>query len=315
MMAAPEPLKVFCRKCHAKLDVSELEPFAYFPCPGCGTRLRVPKRFDRYLLEKICGYGGMSKVYRAIEPELARRVAVKILNPESEANDGGKRFLAEARLVARVNHPGIIPIYNCGIYEEQPFLVMRYMEAGSLEQRLKDGTLPDIRQIAAWLRNIVEGLDFALRQEKIVHHDVKPGNILISAENEAKLGDFDLADVRDEGDSLTLCDGWGSPAYVSPERLLYGGEDYRGDIFSMGVTIYELMSGGVAPFGITGEPQELLDRRSEGVVRTLAELNPGVTPEFSALTGRMMSYAPEDRPTYAEVIAGLKQCSGEIPLE
>ena len=149
-----------------------------------------------------------------------------------------------------------------------------------------------------------------MRREKIVHHDVKPGNILISAENEAKLGDFDLADVRDEGDSLTLCDGWGSPAYVSPERLLYGGEDFRGDIFSMGVTIYELMSG-VSPFGITGEPEELLDRRSAGVARSLAELNPEVTPELSSLAGRMMSYAPEDRPDYAEVIACLKQFSEE----
>ena len=309
-MAAPEPLKVYCRGCHAKLDVSELEPFSYFPCPECGTRLRVPKRFDRYLLEKICGYGGMSTVYRAIEPELARRVAVKILNPESEANDGGKRFLAEARLVARVNHPGIIPIYNCGVNEARPFLVMRYMESGCLEQWQKEERLPGVRQIAAWLRNVTEGLDFALRREKIVHHDVKPGNILISAENEAKLGDFDLADVRDEGDSLTLCDGWGSPAYVSPERLLYGGEDFRGDIFSMGVTNYELMSG-VSPFGITGEPEELLDRRSAGVARSLAELNPEVTPELSSLAGRMMSYAPEDRPDYAEVIACLKQFSEE----
>lgn len=308
-MADPEPVKVFCRGCHAKLDVSDLEPFSYFPCPECGTRLRVPKRFDRYLLEKICGYGGMSKVYRAIEPELARRVAVKILNPDSEANDGGARFLAEARLVARVNHPGIIPIYNCGVYEEQAFLVMRYMESGSLEQWLKEGRLPDVRQIALWLLKVTEGLEFALRREKIVHHDVKPGNILISAENEAKLGDFDLADVRDEGDSLTLCDGWGSPAYVSPERLLYGGEDFRGDIFSMGVTIYELMSG-VPPFGVTGEPEELLDRRLEGVARPLAELNPEVSPELSALVGRMMSYAPEDRPEYGEVIAGLKQFSG-----
>ena len=310
-MAEPEPVKVFCRGCHAKLDVSDLEPFSFFPCPDCGTRLRVPKRFDRYLLEKICGYGGMSKVYRAIEPDLARRVAVKILNPDCPDREKvAERFLGEAQLVARLNHPGVIPIYNCGVYEARPFLVMRYMESGCLEQWQKEERLPGVRQIAAWLRNVTEGLDFALRREKIVHHDVKPGNILISAENEAKLGDFDLADVRDEGDSLTLCDGWGSPAYVSPERLLYGGEDFRGDIFSMGVTIYELMSG-VSPFGITGEPEELLDRRSAGVARSLAELNPEVTPELSSLAGRMMSYAPEDRPDYAEVIACLKQFSEE----
>ena len=94
-MAAPEPLKVYCRGCHAKLDVSELEPFSYFPCPECGTRLRVPKRFDRYLLEKICGYGGMSTVYRAIEPELARRVGC----PKG------------SRAVGQANHRNPLPIF------------------------------------------------------------------------------------------------------------------------------------------------------------------------------------------------------------
>ncbi len=304
-----EPVKVICRGCHIKLDVSDFEPFTFVFCPECGTRLRVPERFERYLLEKVCGYGGMSTVYRAIEPDLARRVAVKILNPECEKGDGGQVFIAEARLVAKVNHPGIIPIYNSGSFEGRSFLAMQFMDAGSLERRLSEETYARPHQTAVWLLRIMEGLDYALTRERIVHHDVKPGNILLTAAGEAKLGDFDLADVRDTGDHLTLCDGWGSPGYVSPERLLYGGEDYRGDIFSFGVTIYEMMSG-VLPFGVHGEPEELLERRAESRYRQLWELNPLVSQELSDLVSRMLSYAPESRPEYTEAIDLLRNFAG-----
>ena len=304
-MAERDAIKVFCRNCHAKLDVTDLEPFSHVECPECGTVLRVPKRFDRYLLEKVCGIGGMSKVYRALEPELARRVAVKILNEESEENDGGRRFLEEAKLVAKINHPGVIPIYNCGVAEGRPFLVMRYMENGSVGELLRRDGLADVSMTAGWMANIAEGLEFALRQQSVVHHDIKPGNILLTSEWEAKLGDFDLADVRETGDALTLCDGWASPGYVSPERLLYGGEDYRGDIFSLGVTIYEAMTK-LVPFGVKGTPEELLDRRANPHYPELCKVNKQVTPEFSALVGRMLSYLPEQRPEYREIIAGLK---------
>ncbi len=310
-MAEVQPIKVFCRKCHAKLDVTDLEPFSQVACPDCGTLLRVPLRFERYLLEKVCGIGGMSRVYRAIEPDLARRVAVKIENSDFAEADGGRCFLEEAKLVAKINHPGVIPIYNCGVYDGQPFLAMRYMERGSLEQRLRAGMMPeDVSVTLGWIAVVAEGLEFALR-ERIVHHDVKPGNILMTASDEPKLGDFDLADVRDTGDSLTLCDGWGSPGYVSPERLLYGGEDFHGDVFSLGVTIYELLTGKM-PFGVRGTPEELLERRREGLYPRLSELEPRCPAEVSALVDRMLSYVQEQRPEYPEIIAVLRGAAKNV---
>ncbi len=305
-MANHDPVKVFCRHCHAKLDVTDLEPFSHVPCPECGTRLRVPKRFDRYLLEKICGIGGMSKVYRALEPELARRVAVKILNEECcKDHNVEKHFLEEARQVAQLNHPGVIPIYNCGVIEEQAFLAMRYMENGSVEDLLhQEGMIP-VPMVASWICNIAMGLEYALREKNIVHHDIKPGNILLTAEAEAKLGDFDLADVRETGDALTQCDGWASPGYVSPERLLYGGEDFRGDIFSLGVTLYEMLTKKM-PFGVRGTPEELLERRSNPRFPTVQSLNPMVSESLSQLVERMLAYQPDDRPQYPEVIKILK---------
>ncbi len=311
------PVKVFCRNCHAKLDLSMFEPFSFVDCPECGTQLRVPERFDRYLLEKVCGIGGMSRVFRAIEPELARRVAVKILNADTEAEEAA-RFLDEAKIVAKINHPGVIPVYHCGSYHGKKFLAMRFMENGSLEQLIKSAEQPpEPIMVCRWILAVAEGLEFAFRQEKLVHHDIKPGNILLTAENEAKLGDFDLADTREAGDMTTLCYGWGSPGYVSPERLLYGGEDHLGDIFSLGVTLYELLTQEL-PFGIKGEPEELLELRSTGMYRKLSEIRPDLPGILTELVAQMLTYVPEGRPEYPELIETLRECillleNGEEP--
>ncbi len=295
------PIKLFCRSCAQKVDVSELKPFSLIPCPNCGTTLRVPKRFDRYLLEKLCGIGGMSKVYRAIDPDLARRVAVKILNSEFTAEyHGCEQFIYEAKLVARISHPGVIPIYDCGVYDEQPFLVMRYMERGSLEAMLKSQTMPDVSVVCAWLTTITEGLAAALKLD-IIHHDIKPGNILIADTGEAGLGDFDLADVRDSVESFLTATGWASPAYVSPERLTDGHEDFQGDIFSLGVTAYELVTGQL-PFDTQGETEDLVKRRRHPFYTEAHLLNPAISPRFSDLLNRMMSFDPAKRPLYPEII-------------
>lgn len=296
-----QPIKLFCRGCGEKLDVTLLEPFSHVPCPNCGLSLRVPKRFDRYLLEKLCGIGGMSKVYRAIDPDLARRVAIKILDPEFNAECRGcEQFIYEAKLVARVNHPGIIPIYDCGVYENEPFLVMRYMERGSLEAMLKSRTMPDLAITCGWLHTIADGLQAALKFD-IIHHDIKPGNILISDTGEAGLGDFDLADVRDSVESLLCATGWASPAYVSPERLQDGHEDYQGDIFSLGVTAYELVTGQI-PFDTNGETEDLIKRRRHPFFTEAHLLNPAVSRRFSDLLNRMMRFDPATRPDYPEIV-------------
>lgn len=298
-----EPIKVYCRGCKSKLDLSDLEPFSRVPCPVCGTMLRVPLRFNRYLLEKLCGEGGMSRVYRAIEPHLARRVAVKILNSrDDDVQAEVEHFLEEAKVISRLSHPGIIPVYNCGIENGHAFMAMRFMENGSLEQHLKAGTLPPREVLLGQLVTVAEGLAYAL-EHGVTHHDVKPGNILLTREGEAKLGDFDLADTSAKEGFRTVRGGFASPAYVSPERLFFGAEDQRGDIFSFGATIYELLSE-EPPFGTVGEPQELLDRRNKKEYPRLTTF--GFSPPFSDLVDRMLAYSPEERPKYPEIIRLLR---------
>lgn len=301
-----EPIKVFCRGCKAKLDMSGLEPFSHVACPECGTILRVPMRFERYLLEKLCGRGGMSSVYRAIDPQLARRVAVKILDPANDEVKGEvDHFLEEAKIVSRLSHPGIIPVYNCGVWNGQAFMAMRYMDDGSLERHLKAHTLPLFPILLGQLTVIAEGLAYA-QGRGVAHHDVKPGNILLSKEGEAKLGDFDLADVSAEKGFVSVRGGFASPGYVSPERLFFGAEDYRGDIFSFGVTIYELLAG-APPFGIVGEPEDLLERRNRKEYPPLAKLSIGCPQELSDLVDRMLAYSPGERPEYPEIIRILRE--------
>ena len=294
-----EPVKIFCRNCHAKLDVSDCPPFEFVECPECGTHIRVPKRFDRYLLEKVCGKGGDSIVYRAIEPELARRVAVKIqLEPDN--GEAAQRFINAARICGKLNHPGVIPVYNCGTCDGLAFMVMRYMECGDLERMLKHGTLPSgyVPRLS-WIAGIVPALIEA-KGNNIVHHDVKPGNIMVTAENDAKLGDWDLADVREPGDMRSANSEWVSPIYASPERIYCGGEDYKGDIFSLGVTLYELLSGN-APFGLHGSAEEIYERRRSMSFDPLSQVQPGLPPALSLLVTGMLEFEPANRPEYEEV--------------
>ena len=299
-----QEVKINCRSCHAKLDLSDFTPFEKVPCPECGAMLRVPKSFERYLLEKICGKGGDSTVYRALEPELARRVAVKIENDRSpeeseETSEAAKRFVNCARMSGKITCPGIVPVYNCGTFDGKSFLVMRYMEHGDLEQMLRQGKLPGRGRILSWILSLIPLL-VECRNNNIVHHDIKPANIMLTADDEAKLGDWDIADYRDPGDVCTPCSMWASPIYTSPERIFSGGEDYKGDIFSLGVTIYELISG-IAPFGLHGDTEMIFGRRKNMQFQPLTALVPEAPPVLSILVAGMLDFLPANRPDYEEI--------------
>lgn len=300
-------LKISCHKCQQKLDVTSLEPFSHFACPSCETDMIVPKWFDNYLLEETGGAGGMATVYRALDLALDREVAIKILNPEvASQKERSELFLHEARTAATINHYAVIPIYTCGEFENQPYMLMQYMNNGSLEQKMKSPHDPlPVKDVVRWIRDTAEGLDNAKRHG-IIHHDIKPGNIMLDNEGNAKIGDFGIAQAINDyrtNKIFEITKSWVSPHYVSPEKVLNGREDYQGDIYSLGATFYHLITGST-PFDHDDINELIRIRLHKDPVPPIQKRR-DIPSEISQLIMSMMNREPDKRPGYREIIKTL----------
>src|SRR5919106_4654405 len=201
----------------------------------------------RYRLEAQIGAGGMSTVYLALDQTLERRVAIKLMHREiASDSDQLERFRREARAVAQLSHPHIVGVIDAGEDEGRPYIVFEYVEGETLKERIRRmGRLP-MDEAIAYAIEIARALGSA-HSRQIVHRDVKPQNVLIDAEGSAKVTDFGIARTLDQA-GLTA-DGrvLGTTDYVSPEQAL--GHDVNGqsDIYSLGVVLYEMLTGDV-PF-------------------------------------------------------------------
>ena len=207
-----------------------------------GTRLN-----GRYRLDARIGSGGMSTVYRAFDETLERQVAVKLMNREvTSDSDQLERFRREARAVAQMSHPHIVGVIDAGEDDSRPYIVLEYVEGETLKERIRrQGRLP-IAEAVAYAIEIARALG-AAHAHHIVHRDVKPQNVLIDQEGSAKVTDFGIARTLEE-DGLTA-DGrvLGTTDYVSPEQALGRGVNGQSDLYSLGVVLYEMLTGEV-PF-------------------------------------------------------------------
>ncbi len=296
-------IKIACPGCGQKLDVTELPPFSRVACPSCGLSLIVPKWFNNYLLEEPEGRGGMATVYRALDVALDREVAIKIFRPDlAERGVSPDLFLHEARIAATVNHPSVVPIYSCGEWDGATYIVMQYMGGGTLERRLKDanGRLP-IMETCRWIRDVSDGLDCA-RENRVVHHDVKPANMLLDLESNVKISDFGLSQVISGSASTAFTDNstmWLSPQYVSPEKVLTGVEGPEGDVYSLGASFYHLLTG-TLPFR-DDDVKRLVRMRAESDPVPPDRLRPELIPAISSLVMDMMNRDPRERPPYSQI--------------
>jgi serine/threonine protein kinase len=208
----------------------------------------IGENIGPYRLVEQLGQGGMATVFKAYHPELDRYVAIKALHPAFAEDDTFlARFQREARVVAKLEHPNIVPIYDYSQYENRPYLVMKYIEGETLKQRISNGMIP----IAESLR-IIETIGSALQyahDKDVLHRDIKPSNVLITKDNQVYLTDFGLARMAQSSDKTLTTDMMiGTPQYISPEQALAKQDlDTRTDIYSLGVVIYELLVGKV-PF-------------------------------------------------------------------
>lgn len=201
------------------------------------------ERIDRYQIKDVVGQGGMATVYYAYDPRVKRDVAVKLLLSQLTADpEFRQRFEREAAIIAALDHPAIVPVYDYGEDQGQPFIVMRYMAGGSLDGLLRErGALP-LAEAAVIVERIAAALDQAHAQG-LVHRDLKPGNILFDQYGEAYLSDFGIARMAESGSSGQLDDLFGTPAYVSPEQVAGAKLDARSDVYSLAVVFFTLLAG------------------------------------------------------------------------
>ncbi|MCA9942644.1 MAG: protein kinase [Anaerolineales bacterium] len=255
----------------------------------------LPDNIGRYQIKSLLGRGGMAVVYLAFDPYMERQVAIKLLLKDRSYDDSLRsRFKRESRMVASLNHPAIVPVYDFGETDEQPYLVMRYMEGGSLRERLRHAPL-SLAVVASILNQIAPALD-TTHSHNIIHRDLKPSNILFDHDNKAYLADFGLAKFA-EGTYTTLTrnDGMvGTPAYMSPEQIRAQAHlDGRTDIYALGVILFEMLAGKL-PFTADGRLPVALMHLSDPVP-DITTINPGLPPAISKIVCRAMAKSREDR--------------------
>jgi serine/threonine protein kinase len=201
-----------------------------------------PDKVGRYKLKAELGRGGMATVYRAHDPISNREVAIKVLPPEMLHNLVTRaRFKRELKLVASLEHPAIVPVYDVGEDNDQPFFVMRYMSGGSLTEMIKKERF-SLSDAALIIERLASALDHA-HSKGIIHRDIKPDNVLFDAGNNPYLSDFGVAKFAEAAVSATGREVMGTPAYISPEQARGEDVDHRADIYGLGAILYEMLAG------------------------------------------------------------------------
>lgn len=206
----------------------------------------MTEKFGRYEIKSEIGRGGMATVYHAFDPRFERDVAIKVLPHEFLHDPQFRvRFEREAKMIALLEHPAIVPVYDFGEEDGQPFIVMRYMSGGSLSEKLQKGAFP-IHMAAQIIDRLAPALD-AAHSKGIVHRDLKPGNILFDQYGNAFLSDFGIARMMQGGEgTLTGTNILGTPAYMSPEQVQGDKEiDGRSDVYALGVIFFQMLTGSV----------------------------------------------------------------------
>jgi serine/threonine protein kinase len=249
---------------------------------------------DRYKILSLLGVGGMGQVYRAEHLALRREVALKVLGSRT-LGDGQVRFEREARAIARLDHPCCVRILDYGVFQHRRFIAMELLDGKTLSQTLLDeGPFSETRAIAV-ARSLLSALAHA-HAHGVLHRDVKPENVML-ARGRTVLIDFGLAALRDEaaltGSGLVL----GSPSYIAPERLQGHAYDARADLYSVGVILYELLTG-VRPFG-GGSPEQIMHHALYRPPRPMRAAR-HITPALEALVLRALSKDPTRRFADAE---------------
>lgn len=272
----------------------------------------IGKIIGGYEIIDVIGQGGMSSVYRALQHSMNRTVALKIL-PRHLMRDATyiERFKREVSIIAKLEHRNIVPVYDYGEHDGQPYIAMRYMAGGSVDDLLRKGAL-DERKILDILSQIAPALDYA-HSKQVLHRDLKPSNILLDEAGGAYITDFGIARVLDEsGDKITTQGVVGTPSYMSPEQAQGHVLDGRSDVYSLAVMLFE-MATGRRPFE-NDTPYSIAVMQVTAPPPNPRSINQHISPSLEAVILKGLRKKREERYQTAQELLAAVEKAIEQPL-
>lgn len=258
----------------------------------------TPATFGKYVVTEQLGSGGMAEVYAGIHPDLGRKVAIKVILPQfATERNFEERFRREARLVASLRHAHIVRLYDFDVMDGRYFMVMEYLEGGTLKEQLRDHQQRQSRMalpaIADLLDAMAGALDYA-HERGAIHRDIKPANILFTAEHEPVLTDFGIAKLLEDAAHLTATGGVvGSPFYIPPEQASGAVIDARSDQYALGVVLYEMAAGRVPFQGSTAVA--VMTQHLNSAPPSPRAFNAALSPAIEAVLLKALAKRPDDR--------------------
>ena len=274
-----------------------------------------PEKIGFYEVKSELGRGGMATVYKAYDPRFEREVAVKVLPRELLHSDPQfrLRFEREAKIIAQLEHSAIVPVYDVGEADGQPYFVMRYMNGGSLSDRIKAGVM-SVEEAARILAVIAPGLDEA-HSKGIVHRDIKPSNILFDKRDNPYISDFGIAKLTQaQAGNVTGSAIIGTPAYMAPEQAQGDEVDGRADIYALGIILYEMVTGR-QPYE-ADTPMAVAIKHITDPVPRILRANPKLPEGMDELSQTAMAKKKNDRyPSAVEMTNALRDVSRNITMK
>jgi serine/threonine protein kinase len=274
-----------------------------------------PDKIGLYEIKSELGRGGMATVYRAYDPRFEREVAVKVLPRELLHADPQfrLRFEREAKIIAQLEHTAIVPVYDVGEADGQPYFVMRYMNGGSLSDRIKAGVI-EVEEAARILGAIAPGLDEA-HVKGIVHRDIKPSNILFDKRGNPYISDFGIAKLTQaQSGNVTGSAIIGTPAYMAPEQAQGDNIDGRADIYALGIILFEMVTG-KQPYE-ADTPMAVAIKHITDPVPHILDANPKLPFGMDAIIQKAMAKDKNDRySTAVELVNALRDLGRSVPTQ
>jgi len=247
-----------------------------------------PTRIGRYVVKGILGRGAQGVVYLATDPELDREVAIKTLTRRTR---DATTLLKEAQLVGRMKHPGIVPVYDAGRLGDVPYVVYERIRGRTLDQVLAEQPHLPLPRIVAWMTGILDALEYAHGQQ-VVHRDIKPANVVIQDDDTPRVLDFGIA--LPSGTETRVMEGlWGTFQYLAPEMVDKGRATPATDIFSLGLILFEMLTGRRAI--AEDDPMAAMYHIAHRPVPVPSSIRPEVAPGLDGIVSRALQKAPDAR--------------------